>query len=102
MTELGIDISEFNRVQFNEDFLNEYDVVVAMAKEHQNYIQNEYKERIPLFNEICEGKEKSVVIRGMGEEEIRAELRGMVDYMNSAIPRLLEVLRRDGGRAAIV
>ena len=125
MTELGIDISEFSRLQFSQEFLSEFDVIVAMAKEHQDYIQNEYKERIPLFNEILKGEETSVVIMGMDEEEIKAELRELVNYINSAIPRFLEVLtkgdfepawelsmlcaifrlreglRREGGRAAI-
>ena len=95
MTELGIDISEFNRLQFNEKFIGEYDVIVAMAKEHQDYIQNEYKERIPLFNEIYKDEETSVAIRDVhDEEEIRAELREMVDYINSAIPKFLEVLTK--------
>ena len=94
MTELGVDISEFSRLQFSEKFLSEYDVIVAMAKAHQDYIQNEYKERIPLFNEIYKGKEISVVIKAIDEEEIRAELREMVDYINSAIPRFLEVLTK--------
>ena len=95
LTELGIDISEFNRLQFNEGFLSEYDVIVAMTKEHQDYIQSEYRQRIPLFNEIYKDEDTSIVIKAIDdEEEIRAELREMVDSINSAIPRSLEVLTK--------
>ena len=94
MTDLGLDISEFSRVQFSAEFLSEYDVIVAMAKEHQDYIQNEYQEKIPLFNEILKGEETSVVIQGIDEKEIKAELRELVDYINSAIPRILAVLTK--------
>ncbi len=94
MTELGIDISGFNRLQFNEKFLSEYDVVVAMAEEHRDHIQKEYKERIPLFNEIYKGEETSIAIQAIEDEKkIRAELREIVDYINGAIPRFLEALK---------
>lgn len=94
MTELGVDISEFNRLQFSEEFLTEYDVIVAMAKEHQDYVQNEYDARIPLFNELHKGEETSIDIKGVDEEKIRAALRETVDYINSAIPRFLRALNR--------
>src|SRR5699024_6578816 len=42
MNELGIDTSNFVRNQFREQFFQEFDVIIAMGKEHKEYVKQNF------------------------------------------------------------
>ena len=93
MDELGIDTSSFQRTQFEASFLNEFDVTVAMGKEHRNYILSEYGIRIPLFNEVFKQEESSVLVPPPDKEGYYlTEIINMVDYLNLAMPSFVDNL----------
>ena len=96
MTELGIDISPFRRLQFEASFLREYDVVVAMAAEHRSHVRGKFNATIPLFDEIYKGEDTSVDIKGVDPKRVREALRGVVDYIDGAIPDFLKSVARFG------
>ncbi|RXJ04587.1 hypothetical protein DS745_04175 [Anaerobacillus alkaliphilus] len=98
MRELEIDTSSFTRTQFQQGFLNEY-VIVAMGKEHRDYILQEFGERVYLFNEVYCDEEKSVVVPPPDYEgKYLDEIRQMVDYLHKAMPTFyLGLLRRENG-----
>lgn len=51
MRQLNISTDGFSRTLFNQRFIDEFDGIIGMGKEHKDYIQKEYK-KIYLFNEI--------------------------------------------------
>ena len=63
LVSLGIDISAHKQKQIEEKHLGESDLVVAMGKNHQTFIQEHFGYSSRLFNEVCYGKEIWVLSR---------------------------------------
>jgi protein-tyrosine phosphatase len=96
LKQLGV--KEINHVQrkVNRDLLNSYDVVVAMAQNHIDFLQDEFGfKRAIMFNELAAGKKSSVLDV---EDEVsdpknnlkavQKKLESTVRYINSKTPAL--------------
>ena len=57
----GIDPSNHKQRQICAKHCEEYDLVVAMHKNHQDFIREHFGKEVPLFDEICYGKKVSVL-----------------------------------------
>jgi len=90
MRELGIEVGQIKRTQFLSNFCNEFDLIIAMAKEHQDYFLKEYNKHIPLFNEVYKNENTSIVVsKPDSQDDVETQLCNMVDYINEAIPTLV-------------
>ena len=93
MKELGIDTSSFTRTQFNERLLKNSDLIVAMAREHQEFVQQNYKIDIPLYNELTVWKITSVVVSSPdNNQDIPQQIIKMTDYIYESTPGLLKYI----------
>lgn len=89
MNELGIDTSEFERIQFDESCFNKYELIIGMSELHKEYIKQQYNRDIRLFNEVYSGQQTAVNIREPNNEHFFAQMKQLVNYINKAIPTLL-------------
>lgn len=93
MRQLNISTDGFSRTQFNQRFIDEFDVIIGMGKEHKNYIQQEYNEKIYLFNEIYKDDQSSITVPPPDQDgNYLVKISEMVDYINEAIPQLVRNL----------
>ncbi|MDG4657743.1 hypothetical protein P6P90_12300 [Ectobacillus antri] len=93
MAELGIDTSAFTRTPFSEDMLDKYDVVVAMGREHQDYIKTQYNRSVPLFYEIYKNESQSVTVPPPDSAGTYLKsIERMVDEIYEAMPVLVRNL----------
>jgi protein-tyrosine-phosphatase len=89
LKELGIDISEHKRIQFNETFLDEYNLIVAMGIEHKEYIFQEFNRTVPLFNELCKNEATSLVVpEPDASGHFIKDIKLMVDYIDENIEKV--------------
>ncbi|QHE51780.1 low molecular weight phosphatase family protein [Pontibacillus sp. HMF3514] len=97
LAELGISTSQHTRIPFQQNFLHDYDLIIAMGDEHQDYLTNEYNYRAPLFNEVCLNESTSIRVPAPGgNEDVEQALRKMVDYIHQHTPRVYEHMRKKG------
>lgn len=93
LKQLNISTDGFSRTQFNQRFIDEFDVIIGMGKEHKNYIQQEYNEKIYLFNEIYKDDQSSITVPPPDKDgDYLVKISEMVDYINGAIPQLVRNL----------
>jgi protein-tyrosine phosphatase len=91
MKELGIDASAFTRTQFDENLLNDTDIIIAMAQEHQDFVLENFGISIPLYNEMVSGEKTSVVVsRPDSEDDVQKQIRDMTDYIHGSTPAFFE------------
>jgi len=57
---LGINIADHVQTKLTEELVRENDIIVSMAKDHQQYIMRHFGEYSPLFNEIAHDEATSV------------------------------------------
>lgn len=95
MNELGIDTSNFVRNQFREQFFQEFDVIIAMGKEHKEYVKQNFGRTISLFNEVYKNEVSSLVVPPPDKKGYKNEIKNMVDYINDAVPMLLEKVKNE-------
>ncbi|NMH74327.1 hypothetical protein HF078_14645 [Bacillus sp. RO2] len=94
MRHLNISTDGFCRTPFHQTLIGEFDVIIGMGKEHRDYIQQEYNEKIYLFNEIYKGDESSITVPPPDQDgNYLVKIIDMVDYINEAIPQLVRNLR---------
>jgi len=58
---LGIDPTKHKQTQLNAKHFKAYDLVVAMHKNHQEFIKEYFGKEVPLFDEVCYGVKASVL-----------------------------------------
>ena len=96
MRQLNISTDGFSRTLFNQRFIDEFDVIIGMGKEHKEYIQKVYNEKIYLFNEIYKGEESSITVPPPDKDgDYLVKISEMVDYINEAIPQLVRKLKKN-------
>ncbi|WP_404468388.1 hypothetical protein [Sutcliffiella horikoshii] len=96
MRQLNISTDGFSRTPFNRRLIDEFDVIIGMGKEHKDYIQKEYNEKIYLFNEIYKEDESSITVPPPDQSgNYLVQITEMVDYINKAIPQLVKNLRKN-------
>ncbi|TYS68126.1 hypothetical protein FZC76_10280 [Sutcliffiella horikoshii] len=95
MRQLNISTDGFSRTSFNRRLIDEFDIIIGMGKEHKDYIQQEYNERIYLFNEVYKGVGSSITVPPPDKDgNYLVQIADMVDYINQAIPQLVINLNR--------
>lgn len=103
LSSLGIDARRHKQVKLNKKMLYEQDLVVAMAKDHQEIIKKEFGLDIPLFNELVFQKSVSVLDvcdavpdYKTNSEAFEKHIDTTVRYIHEVIPKLKEELVKKG------
>lgn len=61
LSSLGVEVSSHRQRRLELTHVKESDLVVAMAEDHQQFIEENFSHPSYLFNEICYGKRSSVL-----------------------------------------
>jgi protein-tyrosine-phosphatase len=94
MNELNISTNGFVRTQFKQEFLDDYDLVIAMGIEHKEYVRKEFNRNVILFNELLKNEETSLIVPPPDKDGIYLiKIKEMVDYINDAIPSIFSNIR---------
>jgi len=91
---LGIDASKHKQAKLTREMLDEYDVVVAMAQSHLDYMHDELGyDKALLFNDLAANKKESVNDIGEGEhhhtfgtDETTSQIEHTVRDIHEKIP----------------
>ena len=86
LNKLGIHVSHRQR-KLTRSLLRESDLVIAMAKDHQDFIRENFGESVPLFLEITKGIQESVYDGGECPrcESIGGHISETVTLINSLV-----------------
>ncbi len=95
----GADPSAHIQRKLTRELLESVDLAVAMGFDHRDFIREQFGRDVPLFNQVCCGKEKPVldVHEAIPDwqskmEEARAYVQSVVDHIWESTPALLERL----------
>lgn len=89
MGKLGVDHSDFKRTQITKELINDVDMVLGMGKEHLDFVEENFKISIPLFNEYVYGEKTSIVVsKPDSDENIHKQISDMVKYIYDSMPML--------------
>jgi len=79
--------------KLTQSLLDQADCVVAMGRDHQEALQRSYGLVVPLFNQLCFGRDEPILDVHealpdweQNEEQARAYVRSVVDRIYDAIP----------------
>jgi protein-tyrosine phosphatase len=94
MSDKNIDISGFRRTQFTKELFEVFDLIIGMSELHKDYVYQEYKREIPLFNELFNGSKKSVNVGAPNSQNFYNEMTELVDYIYDAVPPVLKNIEK--------
>lgn len=96
LLEKGADPSGHVQRKLTDDLLAGADVVVAMGRDHQEFIRRHFGREVPLFNQICYQRDEPVLDVGevipdweRNQEAARAYTLWVIDYIWEAMPAFL-------------
>jgi len=99
----GIDVSAHQRRTLTAEILRGAKTVVAMSTDHQRFMVERFAHRAPLFLEACGGAcealpdiEEVVLDYRTNPAAVDAHVRGTIDRIIEAMPRLARSLRGSG------
>jgi protein-tyrosine phosphatase len=94
---LGINPSKHKQKPLTDKHFEKFDLIVAMHKNHQDFIKEYFGKDVPLFDEICYGKKVSVLDNNQlipdWQDHIDAINRFMeytVKFINNSIPKFVK------------
>ena len=93
----GIDASKHKQIKLSKEMINNFDLIIAMHKEHQDFIQNNFGVYVPLFNEIALGKSTS--IEDVGEahaddsEYVKNHTKNTVEHIYKNTEKIFNYIR---------
>jgi len=94
---LGIDPSKHKQTKLSEKHFEEYDLIVAMHKNHQDFIKEHFEKEVPLFDEICYRKKSSILDNNElmpnwqdHLDEIRRYNMYTVQFIHRSMPKFVE------------
>jgi protein-tyrosine phosphatase len=61
LREKGTDVSSHMARRLTSDLVSGSDLVVAMSRDHQEYIQEEFGRHAPLFKQLCYGRDEPIL-----------------------------------------
>ena len=100
LREKGADSTAHVPRQLTQELVEAADLVLAMGRDHQAYIREQFGRDVPLFNQACLGHDKPVLDlhEVMPEwerdpERARAYVRSVIDMIWATAPALLPRLR---------
>ena len=89
LNEMGVDTSDFTRMQFDESCFNQFELIIGMSELHREYIKEQYNRDIYLFNEVYNGLQTAVNIGDPDTEHFFEQMQQLVNYIHNSIPCLL-------------
>ncbi|MFA6525178.1 MAG: hypothetical protein WCT33_02790 [Patescibacteria group bacterium] len=93
LKDMGIDTSGHRRTQVTKGLLEENDIIIAMADNHQEYVKKNFNLDIPLFNELYKNEKSSIRISPPVTNKSKpGRMIEIVDYINQSIPRLVSAI----------
>lgn len=100
LREKGADPTTHVQRQLTRELVKAADLVLAMGRDHQAYIREQFGRDVPLFNQVCLGHDKPVLDlhEVMPEwkrdpERARAYVWSVIDMIWATAPALLPRLR---------
>ncbi len=100
LREKGTDPTSHVQRQLTEELVATADFIIAMGRNHQAYIREEYGQDVPLFNQICLGHDKPILDLHEAipdwetdTERARAYVCSVIDTIWTTAPVLLSRLR---------
>jgi protein-tyrosine phosphatase len=100
LREKGADPISHVQRQLTEELVEASDLVIAMGRNHQAFIREEYGQAVPLFNQICLGLDKPILDLHEAipdwetdSERARAYVCSVIDAIWATAPALLSRLR---------
>lgn len=100
LREKGADPTTHVQRQLTKELVEAADLVLAMGRDHQAYIREQFGYDVPLFNQVCLGHDKPVLDlhEVMPEwerdpERARAYVWSVIDMIWATAPALLPRLR---------
>jgi protein-tyrosine phosphatase len=57
----GVDLSQHVQRKLTRELLEETDLVLAMSRDHQTFIRQEFGIGVPLFRQICAGRDEPIL-----------------------------------------
>ncbi|THJ12335.1 MAG: low molecular weight phosphatase family protein [Nitrospira sp. CG24C] len=100
LREKGADPTSHVQRQLTEELIEAADFIIAMGRNHQAYIREEYGQDVPLFNQICLGHDKPILDLHEAipdwetdPERARAYVCSVIDTIWTTAPALLSRLR---------
>ena len=99
LREKGADLTTHVQRQITKEMLETADLVMAMGRDHQAFIREQFGRDVPLFNQVCLGHDKPILDlhEVMPEwendlERARAYVWSVIDVIWATAPTLLSRL----------
>lgn len=100
MREKGADPATHIQRQLTREQVEAADLVIAMGRDHQAFVREQFGRDIPLFNQVCLGRDQPILDlhEVMPEweadpERARAYVWSVMDVIWATVPTLLSRLR---------
>jgi len=100
LREKGIDPSIHVQRQLTKELIEAADLIIAMGRDHQDFVLEHFGRDIPLFNQVCLGHDKPILdlheVMPNWEtdpERARAYVWSVIDVIWATAPALLPRLR---------
>lgn len=101
LVQRGIDPSGHRQRKLTAEILAETDLAVAMGFDHRAYVRETFKQDIPLFNQVCFGREEPILDTWESVSDWRTNPLAsqsyalqVVDYIFEAMPVFIENVER--------
>jgi protein-tyrosine phosphatase len=100
LQEKGADPTRHVQRQLTKELVEAADLVVAMGRNHQVFVREQFGRDVPLFNQACLGHDQPILDlhEGMPDwetdsERARAYVSSVIDFIWATAPALLPRLR---------
>jgi protein-tyrosine-phosphatase len=100
LLEKGVDLTTHVPRQLTKDLVEAADLVIAMGRNHQAFVREQYGRDIPLFNQVCLGHDQPILdlheVMPNWEsdpEQARSYVCSVIDVIWATAPALLSRLR---------
>lgn len=100
LREKGADLTRHVQRQLSRELVEAADLVVAMGRDHQVFIREQFKRDVPLFNQICLGQDAPILDLHevmpdweTDPERARAYVCSVIDAIWATTPAILSHLR---------
>ena len=98
--EKGVDLTTHVPRQLTKELIEAADLVIAMGRNHQAFVREQYGRDIPLFNQVCLGHDQPILdlheVMPNWErdpEQARSYVCSVIDVIWATAPALLARLR---------
>ena len=100
LLEKGVDLTTHVPRQLTKELIEAADLVIAMGRNHQAFVREQYGRDIPLFNQVCLGHDQPILdlheVMPNWErdpEQARSYVCSVIDVIWATAPALLSRLR---------